>query len=417
MPFLRGQLREREPDDENKTWCIAAVYHLTESKEASRIIKNSRIDSSSQILPAGYFESDFLPRDIKIISKILDENNPISLKWFCLLYGNSLKDFRIDAKKLKDILTRLNLHDDKGVVEYSIWALHKSNDGKFSDTEFAPQDITSVSPNVRRWLYRLLTKDIESIFIHYELIESIINSETDISAREGLAIGLGKFASNKLLVPLILRWFEKEKNSLVRIQLLKNIAENVTTSIEYHHKLKLELDNPYDHISKLLVETTLKSIKPLILTQTKFPFQTMKKIEDIQFQVAVSFPGEKRLYVEETVEELSLLISREEIFYDKYFEAQLAKPNLDLVLQKIYQDQTKLIVVFLCDEYDTKEWPGLEWRAIRGLIKKKHYDQIMLMSFGHTNVKGTFSIDGYIDVSKHPPKNAANFIKTRLDTL
>lgn len=142
----------------------------------------------------------------------------------------------------------------------------------------------------------------------------------------------------------------------------------------------------------------------------------MQKLENSTFDVAVSFPGEKRPYVEKVVEELSLLIDKDKIFYDNYFTAQLAKPDLDLILQSVYHKQTKLVVVFLCAEYDKKEWPGLEWRAVRDLIKQRK-DQIMFMAFDFTEVRGTFSLDGRVDLNVRTEKEAAELIKNRLDTM
>ena len=36
-----------------------------------------------------------------------------------------------------------------------------------------------------------------------------------------------------------------------------------------------------------------------------------------------------------------------EVFYDRFHEAELARPNLDVYLQEIYHDRSRLVVVFL----------------------------------------------------------------------
>jgi hypothetical protein len=43
-----------------------------------------------------------------------------------------------------------------------------------------------------------------------------------------------------------------------------------------------------------------------------------------------------------------------------------------------YHVEAQLAVVLFCAEYDHKEWCGLEWRAIRDLIKRREGDQIVL---------------------------------------
>ena len=85
------------------------------------------------------------------------------------------------------------------------------------------------------------------------------------------------------------------------------------------------------------------------------------RVEEIHFKVALSFPGEKRPYVSTVASELKKRLGPGTVFYDRDFTAQLARPNLDTLLQRIYLNNTDLVVVFLCAEYEDKDWCGLEW--------------------------------------------------------
>jgi hypothetical protein len=145
--------------------------------------------------------------------------------------------------------------------------------------------------------------------------------------------------------------------------------------------------------------------------------KTLTSIELQKFRVALSFPGEQRPFVSQVAERLTAALGEHSVFYDLNYAAQLARPNLDLLLQSIYHDNSDLIVVFLSKEYDQKEWCGLEWRAIRDLIKSKKDYSLMLMRFDRSDVKGSFSIDGYIDLSSSTPETAASLILERLATL
>jgi len=140
-------------------------------------------------------------------------------------------------------------------------------------------------------------------------------------------------------------------------------------------------------------------------------------LDDRKFKVALSFPGEKRAYVKDVADSLCGLIDNESIFYDFYYTAELARPNLDLLLQRIYHENSDLIVVFLCKEYDAKEWCGIEWRAIRDLVKRQEDHRIMFMRFDKAEVKGAFSIDGYIDLDRFSPKESAEMIVERVNKL
>ncbi len=133
-----------------------------------------------------------------------------------------------------------------------------------------------------------------------------------------------------------------------------------------------------------------------------------------RFLVALSFAGENRDYVEKVAVQLTKYLGKDTVFYDKFFEGELARPNLDIYLQSIYHEQSKLIVVFLCDKYEEKIWCGLEWRAIRDLINKREKD-IMPLRFDDVNISGLFSsIDGYIDLRNRDPREISIAILQRL---
>lgn len=142
-----------------------------------------------------------------------------------------------------------------------------------------------------------------------------------------------------------------------------------------------------------------------------------RPLSDISFKVAMSFPGEHRPYVASTVKKLSEHLGPNAVFYDHDYQAQLARPNSDILLQDIYSNRSSLVVVFLCEKYAEKQWCGLEWRAIRDMIKFKKDDQVMFVRFDDAAVDGVLSIDGYIDARCHSPDDLAGFVLTRLNEL
>ncbi len=140
-------------------------------------------------------------------------------------------------------------------------------------------------------------------------------------------------------------------------------------------------------------------------------------ITEHEFQVAFSFPGEVRDVVKLITEELEQSIGPNSYFYDNNYRAQLARPSLDLLLQNIYRNRSKLIVVFLCSKYQEKEWCGIEFKAIREIIQEKQHDRIMYVRMDDGKVEGVFKVDGYIDGQTHTPREIAEFIKERIDLL
>jgi len=99
--------------------------------------------------------------------------------------------------------------------------------------------------------------------------------------------------------------------------------------------------------------------------------QSVFNINEHIFDIAMTFSGDNRPLVKSIVEELSVRIAANRIFYYEYYQAYLARPSLDTLLQDIYRNRSKLFVVFLCKSYQNKEWCGLEFHAIRDIIKKE----------------------------------------------
>ncbi len=92
-----------------------------------------------------------------------------------------------------------------------------------------------------------------------------------------------------------------------------------------------------------------------------------------RFQVALSFPGEHRDYVLQVAERLVETLGHPAILYDAWYKAEFTLIDLDTYLAELYHKQSKLLVPFLCTAYNEKEWCGLEWRAIKDLLKQKQY--------------------------------------------
>lgn len=140
-------------------------------------------------------------------------------------------------------------------------------------------------------------------------------------------------------------------------------------------------------------------------------------VRSIKFRAAMSFPGESRAFVSQVVDVLRAELPEDSIFYDFDYQAQLARPNLDLLLMDIYRNRSDLVVVYLSAEYAQKEWCGLEWRSIRDLIKAKKDDQLMYVRFDDAPVDGVLSIDGYVDARNRDPVEIARMIIERLSFI
>ncbi|MDD3685666.1 MAG: TIR domain-containing protein [Bacteroidales bacterium] len=227
----------------------------------------------------------------------------------------------------------------------------------------------------------------------------------------------------------------KEFNSIVKKEIqaeeLKKTPKSLTISVTNDNPLAIWLNYLLFYLSKtnpnrvrhMKIEPDLFVLSLLALEQLQSEQSFSKSdksitnVADIHFKIAVSFPGEKRRYVSRVVDILRNEFEKDSVFYDLDYQAQIARPNADLLLQNIYHKQAALIVIFLCSEYAKKDWCGLEWRAIRDLIKTKEDEKIMFIKLDNADVDGSFSIDGYIDGTKYSSREVANYIIERYKTL
>lgn len=137
-----------------------------------------------------------------------------------------------------------------------------------------------------------------------------------------------------------------------------------------------------------------------------------------QFEVAFSFPGEYRDVVQAVSSEVTQLLGPHSCFYDNNYKAQLARPRLDVFLQAIYRHRSKLLVVFIGSDYQRKMWTGIEWDAIRTIVRElRELDRVMYVKMDDGQVDGIFSHDGYIDGRANTPAQIADFIAERVHIL
>lgn len=133
-----------------------------------------------------------------------------------------------------------------------------------------------------------------------------------------------------------------------------------------------------------------------------------------RFVAALSYPGERREYVQKVVAELRRTFSRDEIFYAPFYQAELVGLDLDIKLERIYHDESEVIVVFVSSEYADKEWTGLEWRIVRDVMKRRRGNDVIPLRFDDTPIPGLLSIDAFIDLRDLDPEIVAGIIVEKI---
>jgi len=132
------------------------------------------------------------------------------------------------------------------------------------------------------------------------------------------------------------------------------------------------------------------------------------------FQVALTYASEQLELVAAVADRLAASLGREQVFFDRYHVADLARPNLDHLLQEIYHRRSRLVVPFLGQDYVRKKWTSLEGRAVRALIFDQADERLLLVRVDDSDVPGIFKQDGYLDARQLDPHVIADHILQRL---
>lgn len=139
--------------------------------------------------------------------------------------------------------------------------------------------------------------------------------------------------------------------------------------------------------------------------------------ETYKYDVALSFAGEDRKYVEE----VAMFLKKKNIavFYDYFEEETLWGKNLVSYLEEIYTHKSKYCVIFISQYYVQKEWTCYESaaamvRLLDSNMKQKEY--LLPVKFDETKVSGVLSTIGFIDGKKKTPDELGNLIIKKLHT-
>ena len=141
----------------------------------------------------------------------------------------------------------------------------------------------------------------------------------------------------------------------------------------------------------------------------------MKKCLDTEFDVALSFAGEDRKYVEETASFLKK--QGVKVFYDKYEEINLWGKDLYQHLDDIYQNKSKFTVVFISENYRKKLWTAHELRSAQARAFVENEEYILPVRFDDTEIPGIRKTVGYLSLESIKPEELANKIASKLDYI
>ncbi len=131
-----------------------------------------------------------------------------------------------------------------------------------------------------------------------------------------------------------------------------------------------------------------------------------------EYDVALSFAGEDRKYVESVAK--CLKEQGVKVFYDKYEKSDLWGKDLYPHLDDVYQNKAKYCVMFISKYYAEKLWTNHERESAQARAFKEKGEYILPARFDNTQIPGIRDTIGYIDLNETTPEQLCQLILTKL---
>ncbi len=143
-----------------------------------------------------------------------------------------------------------------------------------------------------------------------------------------------------------------------------------------------------------------------------FKNRLVMKNNSYEYDVALSFAGENRGYVEEVAN--SLKTRGVKVFYDVFEEANLWGKNLYEYLSEIYQNKARYTVMFISGFYNQKLWTNHERVSMQARAFQESREYILPVRFDDTEIPGILKTVGYINLKDKTPEELATLIEKKL---
>lgn len=132
-----------------------------------------------------------------------------------------------------------------------------------------------------------------------------------------------------------------------------------------------------------------------------------------KYDVALSFAGEDREYVEKVAE--ALQAAGVSVFYDRFETVDLWGKDLAAHLGRVYSEDSHFVVLFASRHYAEKAWPTHERQFALSRAFKGDAERVLPVRFDDTEIPGLPSTIGYLDVRVLSPDKLAELIRQKLD--
>ncbi|MCJ8210300.1 TIR domain-containing protein [Mucilaginibacter sp. RS28] len=134
-----------------------------------------------------------------------------------------------------------------------------------------------------------------------------------------------------------------------------------------------------------------------------------------QYEIALSFAGEDRDYVNEVARELKK--NNVKLFYDDYEKVTLWGRDLYTHLDDIYKNKSMYCIIFLSKFYKEKLWTNHERESAQERAFLAHEPYILPVRLDETSIPGIRTTTGYLDGVRLSPKEIAMLAIEKLKSI
>ena len=141
-------------------------------------------------------------------------------------------------------------------------------------------------------------------------------------------------------------------------------------------------------------------------------FFASKRNSITDYDVALSFAGEDRPYVEQVAD--ALRRAGVSVFDDEFEQDKLWGVNLYEHLTDVYAKRARFTVMFISRWYAEKRWTNFERQAAQARAYAESREYILPARFDDTELPGLLPTTAYVSLREKPPSTLAELIIKKL---
>jgi len=203
---------------------------------------------------------------------------------------------------------------------------------------------------------------------------------------------------------------------LLRIRMPSRLKE-LLRQAERGRAVNLRAFEPAIVTNFLFGNGNLRRVGELFLEDVRSAGVTIGKVPTLQraairrtkpYEIALSFAGEDRAFVDGVARELSSAGVR--VFYDAFEKVNLLGKDLTAHFAEIYGKRAHYCAMFISQHYVRKAWPQFERQHAQARALAEKWEYILPIRLNSSEVPGISSTIGYLDARGLSPKEVAEIL-------